>query len=313
MARLDFGARVVACVLLSCGCESPATQLVVLVDSDFDVPAELARVHVRVLDEADAEMSSHEFALAGEGVDPGPARFVLPLSFAVVPRGQDADRRVAIEVDGLGPDDEEVIVRRRAVTGFIEEERLLLPLFLARSCAGVACPSGQTCAAGSCVDEEVPPGSLPVVRPGGELLYDGGGSSPVDAAAPCEEAVSCDGGSCGCATECCTLACGDVCTPSCQHETCHVSAAGSSSVDVSCGVMSECHVDAREAGTVTVDCMLSRCEVDCQGAERCDVTCGVNAQCIVRCEGAGECTINGCSGSLAICGDEVQACRTDCP
>ncbi len=300
---------VCACALSLAGCDSPATQLVVLVDTDFEVTGELARVHARVLDAEGREVSGHELALAATGVDAGPARFHVPLSFAVVPLGGDAGRRIVVEVDGLDPGGE-LLVRRRAVTGFIEHERLLLPMFLASACAGTTCEPGQTCTERGCADEVVPPGTLTVVGPGDEVRRDGG---PAEGGPVCEEEVLCDETACRCATDCCELTCPGSCTASCDRgETCLVSAEDATSIDVACRMATECVVDARGAEDVSVSCMLSSCAVDCTGAGACGVTCNVGAECVVRCGGAGDCTVSSCP-EVVSCPDGVLACRTGCP
>lgn len=146
------------------------TQLVVLVDSDMNVPSELATVNVVVSDASGREVTSRPFALA-EVSSAGSAQYALPLSFGVVPQGGDVSRRVDVVVSGLGPDDT-TLVSRRARTGFVEGQTSLLRMFLARSCRGVVCGGNQTCTETGCVSYDVPPMSLPSIEPGQEL--DGG-------------------------------------------------------------------------------------------------------------------------------------------
>jgi hypothetical protein len=52
------------------------------------------------------------------------------------------------------------LVVRRAHTRFEGRERLFVSLPLRHACANVACPDGQTCAAGACVSAEVSSGAL---------------------------------------------------------------------------------------------------------------------------------------------------------
>jgi len=161
----------VVCVLAAC--TKPPTQLVVVVDSDL--PA-ADRVSVRAVarpddDPADPGVES-TFTVSDT---PGPATFVMPLSFGVIPPGGDPARRVEVVVEARDAA-ERAVVSRRARTGFVREQTLRLPIFLAEACRGVECPDGQTCDQGLCVTAEVPPESLMEVEPGDELLD--GGPSP---------------------------------------------------------------------------------------------------------------------------------------
>jgi len=161
-----------ALLALAAGCESPATQLVVLVDTDFAVPDEVAGLQVTVQDAEGSEVSSAELAIS-DALSDSEAVFSLPLSFAVVPVDDDASRRVRVQVDGLDRDGAWV-ASRSVRTGFIEDETLLLPIFLLRSCESVMCPEGTTCGADGCESEEVDPEDLEDVRPGEELEVDSG-------------------------------------------------------------------------------------------------------------------------------------------
>src|SRR5262245_19817529 len=123
---------------LVASCTRDPTQLVVVVDTDYVVPAELARVNARVLDAARQEVSSQEFVLPDAPSPDDPPRFGVPFSFGIVPAGNDASRRITVELIGSASDGR-ARVARRARTGFIEGQTLLLPMFLSRSCEGVEC------------------------------------------------------------------------------------------------------------------------------------------------------------------------------
>ena len=299
-------------------CDAPATQLVVLVDTDFEVNEELRSISAVVLDGDGQEVSAHDFALADDAASPGPASFAMPLSFAVVPVGGDASRRVTVHVRGLAADGA-TLVSRRAVTGFIDEEQLLLPMFLSSACRDVTCPAGQTCTERGCIDEVVPPQSLPVVRPGDELKLDGsvtdrdGGAVDAGDGGACDETVVCST-SCTCSTDCCEMTCdSSPCSPTCENgDTCSIVTGPDTDADVSC-MRASCDVDARAGGNVTVDCMLSTCSVDCTDAASCIVACAAGASCVLSCAGAASCSFSGCTGAVTSCGGEVLACRTDCP
>lgn len=159
---------VAACALaLDAGCSRPPKQLVVVVDSDLAVPAEVTSVRARVrpLEATDAR-EPHTFALAGDG------SVTLPFSFGVVPPGGDASRRVELEVEALDAAGE-VVVTRRVRTGFLRDQSLRVPIFLAASCRDVVCAPDSSCDRGACVPAELAPETLVPVTPGQELL-DGG-------------------------------------------------------------------------------------------------------------------------------------------
>ena len=175
VGRCGMSGLLILCLVSSCA--EPATQLVVVVDSDL---AAGDRVSIRAVarpgDDPTDMGAESTFDIADA---PGPATFVLPLSFGVVPPGSDPARRVEVAVEARNAGDE-VTVTRRARTGFVRGRTLRLPMFLAAACRGLVCSAGQTCDAGVCVSDEIPTESLMEVNPGGEL--DGGPRS--DAGAP---------------------------------------------------------------------------------------------------------------------------------
>lgn len=293
-------------VLALLGCDSPPTQLVVVVDTDFEVNEELASVAAAVLDAEGQQVSAQELALANDDEAPSATRFAVPLSFGVVPVGGDASRRVTVQIDGRAPDGT-LLVQRAAITGFVEGQQLLLPMFLARSCRDVFCEPGQTCQAGACVSAAMPPATLRVIRPGEELSFDASIEPPVDAGSDgsippdadaglvCDEVVMCDGTCSACTTSCCTLEC------------------TTSPCSAACATMRTCRVEAPPAGEVDVTCEAnSSCEVICDTATRCNVACGPRSQCTVRCPDTG-CSLTGCLGELRECAGDVVTCRADCP
>jgi len=173
---------VVACaVSVGAGCSRPATQLVVVVDSDLTVPSETVsvRARVRALERADAR-EPRTFALTG------PGSLTLPFSFGVVPPDGDATRRVELVVEALDAAGE-VVVSRLVRTGFVRNQSLRLPVFLATQCRDVLCAADLACERGTCVPAEVAPETLVPVRPGEELADASTGAdagSSVDAGPP---------------------------------------------------------------------------------------------------------------------------------
>jgi hypothetical protein len=332
------------------GCDEPATQLVVVVDSDYRVPAELAAVTAEILDGTGTPVSSQEFVLTAEATEAEATRFTVPFSFAVVPVGGDASRRITVEVSGLAALGGEPLVTRRAITGFLPERSLRLPMFLASACEGrPPCSEGQTCTRSGCQSADVPPESLPVARPGEELrfdagqpsdagprdgaLFDGDGadaavvdSSVADGSVPdggytcpstcpagCSGLSCVDGESCVCDDSCnCRLSCpSSGCQSECRSD-CVVDAA--STVDLEATCRASCQFDARRSEGAQITCRGgSRCHVDCRGADTCRVTCRAGAQCVLECSGASSCAFASCMVMARSCDGDVQVCGRSCP
>ncbi len=147
---------------VAAACQSP-TQLVVVVDSDFEVPKELASVQTIVSDDAGESLGSEVFDLGTYG---------LPLSFGI--EGGDLSReQIQVLIQGLTPNDE-LLVDRAAIVGFVEGETRLLPIFLARQCSSTDCGEGRTCTELGCASAFVDVATLPAIEPGDELLHDAG-------------------------------------------------------------------------------------------------------------------------------------------
>ena len=134
---------------LACACSTtPRTEVVLVVDSDLDVPAELDRIEVTVTG-PDARMEM-AMALLGDG-EP-----VLPRTLGLVHGG-----------DALGPFQVEVVgtrgglsvVSRSASFAFVRRETRVLTMHLVRSCIGASCGAGSTCGERGC--ESISRGSLP--------------------------------------------------------------------------------------------------------------------------------------------------------
>jgi hypothetical protein len=166
-------------LLVGCSDSSKATQLVVAITSDMDVPAELDAFDVRVFGPVENLVKQQRFEL-------GPGKVELPASFGVTPRGGDASRTVTIEIDAFRAGT--LLFTARTVTGFVAGRTLRLDTRLSAACSSKICSQNTTCRQGACVDPFVDPATLPRhtpgVYPGIDPDMDGGtDSGTID---PCE-------------------------------------------------------------------------------------------------------------------------------
>lgn len=164
---------VAASLATSCR-QIPTTQLVVVVGTNLTASDGLSNVHIIVQSPEGAQLRESDFELSPAGP------FELPLSFGVVPLNRDARRRVRI-IAQARTSSGQVLVQRSALTGFLADSILRLPLYLPNVCRGLECPTGTTCRGDApvCVDDEVLTNQLSPLAPrtdGGE--FDGGFSLP---------------------------------------------------------------------------------------------------------------------------------------
>ncbi|MBO6935678.1 MAG: hypothetical protein JJ863_11910 [Deltaproteobacteria bacterium] len=139
-------------LLASCGTDD-LTQLMVVVDTDFQVPGEMDEIRIEVVGPTgDAKTAESPISTAD-----------LPMRLAVVHRGGPLGP-VTVKVEGNGPLPDGrrgVVIQRRAVVEFVEGEVRVLQMDLLRVCQGVVCDSGSTCADGDCRTREVSEDELP--------------------------------------------------------------------------------------------------------------------------------------------------------
>lgn len=153
--------RPLGLLVLAVGCSAePATELVVVIDTDADVPEQIDGIVVRVLDEQAGLVTERPFVLGD-----GPDRILLPADFGVVPReGHDPDEdiRIAVVAQKSSVD----LFSTEVVTRLVEGKMLRLDLLLPRRCldSPAPCP-GEPCGPESCGAIEVDPASLPEFRP----------------------------------------------------------------------------------------------------------------------------------------------------
>lgn len=162
--------RTVFLLPLLAACTSPATQLVVAVDTDYQVPAELERVEAKVQRPTGELSSTLAWDLVADGQAAMSGQAMMPFSFGVAPQEGETDLEIMVVVEGFGRrTDQTPLVVARARTGFIEGKRLHLPIFLAKRCENVACGLNETCEGGVCVSDDRPPKSLNPYDPQTEI------------------------------------------------------------------------------------------------------------------------------------------------
>lgn len=169
MAPTILWGAIALAALTGCTKSTPVTEVVILVDSDFAVPDEVASVVITVRNRDDKELAGQTFTL-------GP-NLTFPFSFTLAPTGMAIDEQVAIELTTR--DRAEATVSTRQVQmAFIKETRVLLPLYLPRSCRNRTCNVGMTCTEHGCEGVAVDAAKLPQVEPGNELSHDAGMVAP---------------------------------------------------------------------------------------------------------------------------------------
>ncbi|NIW27579.1 MAG: hypothetical protein GWN25_10235, partial [Actinobacteria bacterium] len=137
MRRIPFLA-LLALVALGCGTD-PRTEVIVVVDSDLDVPAELDEITIEVIAPSGDTQSS--VATLGDG-EPG-----LPRTLGLVHTGGSLGP-FTVEVTGLQGGSP--VVTRGATFQFQPEQTLVLTMHLVRSCTTIACGAGETCTESGC-------------------------------------------------------------------------------------------------------------------------------------------------------------------
>lgn len=326
--------------VLGAGCEPSAlTQVMVVVESDLQVPAALDRIEVEVRGpDGDVRIA--------QGLLDGPTD--LPSTLALVHAGGPLGD---ITVIARGFRAGSVVVERMAIFEFVPGEVRILRLGLERSCMDVSCASPeQTCATGFCRDARVDASELEPYAPldpmdGGagldasaadagpsdagpeeadqgreldlgspvDMTVDMGGPDPV--CADGAEGCGTGGSACSCEACECGVRCSSDCVVRCDgSERCEVDAASiGGDVELDC-VGSSCSVEARGAANVEVS---ARDEadvwVDCSMAARCAVDCEAGSRCTVRCQAASDCAIETCEGTRRSCPRQTITCDAPCP
>ncbi|MCU0675584.1 MAG: hypothetical protein MUE69_22675 [Myxococcota bacterium] len=286
-------------------CSSSATQLVVVVDTDYAVPRELDTIRFEIT--GPAGMAQTVTQSVGEEDDPS-----LPLTLTLVPAG-DALGPVNLMVTGLRGTTE--LVERRAVATLERGESSMLYLFLGRVCADRDCGAG-TCRCGTCgaLDEDelepwrgTPRRGDPCTTGDGGLGDAGPRDGGPDAGpAPCDDDFDCFDG-----VDCTTDRCDEgTCTNAPDDAQCTESEGGR------CDVSTGCQYGSCTSATCTAGpCQTARCDGDvclrestCGEGESC---CG-NACVAIGCDDGIACTLDRCGAEGcehmpvdALCDDDV--------
>ncbi len=191
--RLLLGSVLLSLFGVSCT-DGSATQVVVLMNTDYAVPAEVDRVRARVSKIVQTGAGQEEVETwlrvfpVSNGTQAEAGVFELPATFGILPEASDVDREIVIELEALASGREGVLVSRRVKTGFISGQALLVRMLLHRACADVTClegtscgcPDDASCETPACMDEWLPPEDLERI--------DDPGTLPVDAGMPATDA-----------------------------------------------------------------------------------------------------------------------------
>ncbi|NCQ60961.1 MAG: hypothetical protein GW913_09890, partial [Myxococcales bacterium] len=181
--------------LLLPACSSDLTQLVVVVDSDLDIPVQIDTVRVDVLGPSGGSASEQQASSSSAD---------LPLTLSVRPAGSALGPIHVAAVGLLGGVE---VVRQTARVTLVSGETRMLRMRLSADCVGVACSADQTCASGACGDvpttTEPWPGHPPTRD--AAVTIDGGSDGGPDGgpdAGDCSTDTDCDDGL-GCTVDRC--------------------------------------------------------------------------------------------------------------
>ena len=125
------------------GCDlAPRTQIVVVVDTDFDIPDGLDTI---VIDASAPDGQDHSSSIELEGSSS------LPATVTLVHEGGPLG---PFTVEASGEREGSTIVEREAEVSFVPDRSLVLTLHLVEACSGFPCPAFETCSEEGCVDPE---------------------------------------------------------------------------------------------------------------------------------------------------------------
>lgn len=160
--RRSIGPWLLAGASLLGGCRThTATQLLVVLGTNIAVGTSLENIEIQVWDGDGRQLLGQRIVSVSSTPTP-PLTVAMPFSFGVAPSGGDASRRVRVTARGrfrdTGLRDRVVLT---AITGFLENQKLLLPMLLDQRCIDVTnCADGLTCIGGTCQPAAVDPRRL---------------------------------------------------------------------------------------------------------------------------------------------------------
>ncbi len=161
-----------ACLLLAIaalGCNAHPGRVLVVVDTDYRVPAELSEVRILAGPADDPDDRTGQGFVLTRVSPPPPGTHRLPLSMVVLPRDGDSSRHVEVVVEGRASASGDVLIRStRVLDGFRRGKTIVLPIFLTSNCAAVLCDPGETCVDADCAPVDVDPGTLRIAEEPGE-------------------------------------------------------------------------------------------------------------------------------------------------
>ncbi len=290
------------------------TQLIVVVDTDYAVPAGLDALRVEVTGPS-GETRTTEQALDRDSR--------LPMTVTVVPGGESLG---PVEIRAVGLLDGAEVVDQRARVTLESGRSLTLRMFLSAMCGAVSCGATETCVCGACegVDRPTsewsgspPEGPCELPMDAGPRLVDGGDAGPGlpdggDAGDPGDAAMGCTSNAdCDDRLDCTTDACvAGACTFTPDDARCTDGTGGM------CVEGFGCQYDGCSPATcVAGPCQTARCDGDqcvlesaCGASEEC---CG--DACVPRgCDDGNPCTDDACGAAgcdntpnAAVCDDGV--------
>ena len=148
---------VVATLVASCG-EGPVTQVMVVIDADDVVRAEIGAVRIEVFGGAEAipMTPASRGPVVEQAVGP---RGAWPITHAIVPLDDDSSRRFRVDATALrASGDASGFITVRAISGFVEGRTMALRLRFHATCRDVACDIAETCTSdGECGSAVDPP------------------------------------------------------------------------------------------------------------------------------------------------------------
>lgn len=157
-----------ACLPLG-GCASELTEIVVVVESDLAVPAQLDEIVVSVEGPQGIPRGAHASLVGASAVR-------LPVTVGLRPASGGG---IGVTIKAIGRHDGADQVEAQVRTSFVVGRRLLVRMVLREICAGVPCAELETCLDGVCADARIDPSTLPSFT--GPLGVDMG---PADLGAP---------------------------------------------------------------------------------------------------------------------------------